>query len=227
MYTYLLLNVFTIAGPLAYSFEKKIGYFRKWKYLFPAIAITGAFFLLWDVIFTHLGIWAFNPRFLTGYYLLNLPIEEWLFFVTVPFACVFIYESMNHFVRKDILGPYASSITVALVMLSLLIAILNIDKMYTTINFFLAALFLTAHYLLFGNRYLGRFYVAYLVHLIPFFVVNGILTSLPVVTYNDAENLGIRMGTIPIEDSIYSMSLLLLNITIYEYLKLRWVKQKS
>jgi lycopene cyclase domain-containing protein len=219
MFTYLLLNVLTIAGPLAYSFEKELCYVNKWKFLFPAITITGAFFLVWDAIFTHLGIWDFNPAFLTGYYLLNLPVEEWLFFVTVPFACVFIYETLNYFIKKDILKPYATAITVFLIGLFFLIAIFNIDKLYTFVNFLLTAVFLAIHYAIFKNRFLGRFYTAYIVHLIPFFIVNGILTSLPVVTYNNSENLGIRMGTIPIEDSIYSMLLLLMNITIYEYLK--------
>jgi lycopene cyclase domain-containing protein len=227
MYTYLLLNILTIAGPLAYSFEKEIFYFRKWKHLFPAIIITGAFFLLWDVIFTHLGIWAFNPDFLTGHYILNLPLEEWLFFITVPFACVFIYESLNYFVKKDWLKPYATRITIFLIVLFILIAGLNLDKLYTAINFSLAAVLLAVHYAFFKDRYLGRFYLAYAVHLIPFFVVNGILTSMPVVTYNDAENLGLRMGSIPVEDSIYSMTLLLMNITIYEYLKFKSLKQKT
>ena len=66
---------------------------------------------------------------------------------------------------------------------------------------------------------MGKFYRAYLVSLIPFFIVNGILTSLPVVMYNDSENLGIRIFTIPIEDTMYSLLLLLMNIVLFEYFK--------
>ena len=61
--------------------------------------------------------------------------------------------------------------------------------------------------------------MGYLVSLVPFFLVNGVLTALPVVRYNDAENVGLRMGTIPVEDSIYLLLLLLLNVNLYEYLK--------
>ena len=51
------------------------------------------------------------------------------------------------------------------------------------------------------------------------FIINGILTSLPVVTYNDLHNLGLQIFTIPVEDFGYLFLLLLMNVTIYEYLK--------
>ncbi|TAE52960.1 MAG: lycopene cyclase domain-containing protein, partial [Bacteroidetes bacterium] len=67
----------------------------------------------------------------------------------------------------------------------------------------------------------GRFFLAWMVCLIPFFIVNGVLTSLPVVWYNNAQNLGIRLGTIPIEDSMYLMLMLSLIMLVYEPLKKR------
>ncbi|MFM7727525.1 MAG: lycopene cyclase domain-containing protein, partial [Flavobacteriales bacterium] len=67
--------------------------------------------------------------------------------------------------------------------------------------------------------WLGRFYRSYLVCLIPFLLVNGLLTSLPVVTYNDLENLGIRIHTIPVEDTQYTLLLLLMNVTLFEHFR--------
>jgi len=63
------------------------------------------------------------------------------------------------------------------------------------------------------------FLIAYGIMLIPFLIVNGFLTSIPVVLYNNAENLGIRIYTIPFEDMFYGMLLILMTIVVYENLK--------
>ena len=70
---------------------------------------------------------------------------------------------------------------------------------------------------------MGYFWLAYLVHLIPFFIVNGVLTGAvtpePVVWYNNAEILGIRLYTIPAEDTVYALTCLLLPITVMEFIQ--------
>jgi lycopene cyclase domain-containing protein len=66
---------------------------------------------------------------------------------------------------------------------------------------------------------MGKFYIAYGVSLIPFYIVNGILTAVPIVMYNNAENMNFRVGTIPLEDHFYSMSLILLNLLFFEYFR--------
>jgi len=50
----------------------------------------------------------------------------------------------------------------------------------------------------------------WLIHLIPFFAVNGVLTALPIVWYNNSENLNVRLGSVPVEDAFYSLLLLLI-----------------
>ena len=217
---YLLLNLLTISFPLIRSFEHRLHFVSKWRYLFPGIAVAGTLFLLHDIWFTSMGVWGFNPRYLTGIRIVNLPMEEWLFFLTVPFACMFNYEVMNYFVKRDILGSYARPFSAILALILLVIGVLNPEKLYTSTVFIATALLLLVHVVFLRRPYLGRFYLGYGVSLVPFFIVNGILTGswIPeqVVWYNDAYNLGIRIMTIPVEDSMYLLLLLLLVTTVYE-----------
>ncbi|MEJ8801717.1 lycopene cyclase domain-containing protein [Pontibacter sp. H249] len=221
MYIYLYLNIFTILFPLLLSFDKKVAFYRGWRALWPAIAINAIFFIVWDAIFTEQGVWGFNEEYLTGLYLFNLPIEEVLFFITVPYACVFIYDVLNAYIPKDFLQPYAKTIGFLLIVVLPIIAIFNIGRVYTSITFVLLSLALLLHLKFFDTRYLGRLFMAYLVHLVPFLLVNGVLTYLPIVWYNNNYNLGIRIVSIPVEDTMYSMLMLLVTISIYEGIKQR------
>ena len=64
------------------------------------------------------------------------------------------------------------------------------------------------------------FYKTFLLLLIPFTIVNGLLTGFmiqdQVVWYDDTFNLGIRLLTIPIEDIFYAMFMLLLVMIGYQ-----------
>lgn len=222
-YLYLFLNILTIFFPLVKSFESKIRFASKWYALFPAIGMTAALFLVWDYWFTQDGVWEFNPRYLLGIYLGGLPLEEWLFFLTVPFACIFIYEVLIYFFPKDYFQKWAKPFVYVMVPFLIGSAFMHLDKLYTSVNFLIGGVVLLIHFLVFNDRFLGRFLFVYLVHLIPFFICNGILTGglteEPVVIYNNVENLGLRIWTVPIEDSIYSMTLLLINVSIFESIR--------
>lgn len=219
-YLYLLIDIGSISIPFWRSFDPRADFYKRWPDLFLGIFVMGLLFLPWDIAFTSMGVWGFNPRYLSGITIANLPIEEWLFFIAIPYACLFIYEALNYFVRRDVLGKAAPVICYVLIPLLLTIGLLNLDKWYTSVTFILTAAFLAYVVFILKPHYLGRFFLGYFVSLIPFFVVNGLLTGswIPeqVVWYNDAENLGIRLGTIPIEDSIYMMLMLLIVTVIYE-----------
>jgi lycopene cyclase domain-containing protein len=222
-YYYLLLDLFSLAFPLLASFEPRIAFHKKWKGLFAGIAVMAIVFLVWDAIFTANGVWGFNARYLIGVYVVGMPLEEWLFFLFIPYSCMFLYEVMRHFVERDVLAPVAKPFSIALIILLLVIGLLHLHRLYTSITFLCTATFLAYHVFIAKSPWLGRFYMGYVVSLIPFFVVNGILTGWllpePIVWYNDAENLGIRLNTIPVEDSMYLLFFLLIVTTFYERLR--------
>ncbi|NIW00034.1 lycopene cyclase domain-containing protein, partial [Candidatus Saccharibacteria bacterium] len=129
---------------------------------------------------------------------------------------------LKQLIKKDYLGEHVKGITLSLAAMLFLIAIWNLDKAYTSVTFLALSVFLLFHLFVLKSEYLGRFYVTYSILLIPFFIVNGILTGSfikeEVVWYNNNENLGLRIFTIPVEDVFYGLLLILTNVTFYEAL---------
>lgn len=218
-FTYLLVEGACIVFPLLFSFHPRIRFYLHWKRFFLAALLPAFIFILWDMLFTRIGVWRFNPEYVTGIYLYNLPVEEVLFFFCIPFACIFTWYCFSVFVppRRSENGWFAWFSW--LFALALVIAgILFIHKLYTGITFITLGFTLAA--VAWKNiKLLPRFFGIYLLILLPFFLSNGVLTGAvtqePVVLYNDAHNLGIRIFTIPVEDAFYGMLLLLLNYVFF------------
>lgn len=218
-YTYLLINFLSVVFPFALSFDNRVRYYKSWKYIWPGLFITGVLFLIWDVIFTVKGVWSFNPGYILGIRFFDLPLEEILFFLTIPFSCIFIYCCLNYYVKTKIPDSIIRIFTALLTVFSLLMIVFYHDRLYTFINFGMLFLLLVLLVYVLKVKWMNRFFLAYFVSLVPFYIVNGVLTSVPIVIYNNTENLGLRLGTIPIEDHFYLMSLLLMNVAFFEYFK--------
>lgn len=219
---YLWLNIGSITVPLLYSFHPKLQLYKKFHWLLLSLVLTMSVFIPWDVIFTINGIWGFNSDYFLGFEIFNLPLEEWLFFICIPFACVFThYAILLYFPNLKLNKVATKAISISLVLILFILTLTNYNKWYTLVNFSLA-IALTWLVYKYNPKLLQHFQLTFLVMLIPFFIVNGVLTGSwidnQVVWYNDAENLGIRMGTIPIEDSIYAYSMILMNLYFFEYL---------
>ena len=219
--TYLLVNIGVWIIPLIFSFHPRLNFHREWQSTWLAIVWSALPFLLWDIYFTSQGIWGFNPIHLLGVDLLGLPLEEYGFFITIPYACLFTYHCFKHFVGRRLIGSprwcHAFVLLTALVML-----ILGWPGWYTSTTMILLLIFYTWHCCIRRSDYLNLFLFSYGILTIPFFIVNGILTGTTiteeVVWYNEVHIIGPRILTIPMEDWFYGMLLILLNVTIFEYL---------
>jgi lycopene cyclase domain-containing protein len=218
-YLYFGLLLVSIAYPLAQSFEWRIRYYSKWKRLFPAIIVMTLIFIPWDIGFTKVGVWWFNEEYISGLKLFYLPIEEWLFFFIVPFACIFIYEVLIYFIKKDVFFKIARPLFIVLAILIGIAAVIYHQQLYSFVTFSLTsiALFITAY---FNPIWKGRFLMMYLVSWVPFLLVNGALTGsftkAATVNYNPEEIIGLRITSIPIEDCIYNLLMLLIVVAVYE-----------
>ena len=135
-YLYLILNLSFISVPFIFSFYPKTEFWSVWKNLIPGLVIMGILYLIWDIIFTKLNVWSFNDRYLIGYSFLNLPVEEWLFFICIPYASLFIHFSM---VKLYPTWKFSSSITKILtgilIFVLFILVLMNPGKLYTNVCF--------------------------------------------------------------------------------------------
>lgn len=225
-YLYLLINIASFSIPFVYSFEKKMNFIQYWKVVFLSLIIVAIPFLIWDVIFTENGVWGFNPLYYLGITVFGLPLEEMLFFICIPYASIFTHYAFSYFFPKlKLSNTVTKRITMLLFVFSVIVVFIAFPKSYTTVDFSLFALIML-YALVTKDPILNKFYITFLAVLIPFFMVNGLLTGsfIPeeVVWYNNAENLGIRVGTVPIEDVFYAFSMLYMSLILIEKFKLNF-----
>jgi lycopene cyclase domain-containing protein len=220
IYTFLLLGFLLI--PLITDLKRKNLFYPNLKYLLPAILFTGAIFILWDIRFTETGIWTFNPEFLSRITILNLPAEEWLFFLAIPGFSVFIYEYVKIKFRQFEKNNFFVAVSLVLLVVFGVLAWFSRKQLYPFFTFFLLTVYFG--YTIFRNRFkqhLTKFYLAFAISVIPFFILRTITTSLPVISFNAGHTAGVLILNMPVEDFGYFFLLFLMNVTIYEYLKER------
>tara|TARA_B110000914_G_scaffold209996_1_gene208795 strand:+ start:191 stop:892 length:702 start_codon:yes stop_codon:yes gene_type:complete len=226
LYLYILLV--SVSVPMLHSIFVK-DFIVHWKNFLISTTVIATIFLVWDTIFTHLGIWGFNEDYCLNIYFLKLPIEEILFFFVIPFCSLFIYYAFYSVLPKVKLPRNLTKfISLFFIVFSSIVVFTHYSKAYTVVNY----LFLNAVLLLglrFNFELLQKFFVTFIIILIPFFIVNGILTGAitdsPIVWYNNSENLGIRFISIPVEDIAYAFSMLFGNLMIFEFLNLNKKKR--
>ena len=230
MSVYLALEILTIIIPLLYSYDRKLNFYPKLKVVGLSLIFVGIFYVLGDVWFTISGFWGFNQKYHSGILIFNLPLEECLFFIVIPYASIFLHDTLIYLFPKVRLSRLSTQVLNIVLIIGLLaLVISNLNKAYTSIYLSVAIISIIWAWLR-EFEMLRRYYFTFCVILIPFFLVNSVLTGSfiaePVVWYNNAQNLGIRIGTVPVEDISYAFSLILLNLIVVNRLVI-WFNRKS
>lgn len=220
-YTYLLVNLgLLLFSGLVFS-NRQINFAGQSKFIILAVLINVFAFSVPTEFLTQLKVIVFNPPYLSGMTLWELPIEELLLSLLLPFSGIAIYLFMNMRYKDNSLEKY--SLALSNMMLGVCIAMLYFghQKLYTLFTFSILLVFLL--YIEYVNRirFMYKFYRAFLVSLLLFYTVYGILTSIPVIQYTTEETLNFNFSHIPFESHFYYMSMLLLSVYLYELFKSR------
>lgn len=231
-FQYFMINYFTIdfliiIFPLIFSFKWKFKYYKYFKPLFASIFLVGISYIIWDILVTARGDWWFDHRYVIDFDIFGLPVEEILFFITVPYACIFIYENLVFFVKdKEISIP--KIFFFFLVILFVILGILFTHQDYTILSMFSCALFFFLASVFALNMLQSRHFWMYIIlSFIPFLIFNYLLTSTVIVHYNPDAIWGIRITSIPLEDFFYNFSMLSFYLMAYLFFKRRWISQKN
>lgn len=222
-YTYLLINFLTIIICFIFSFHPKIKFNRFFLPFLAASILVAIPFVIWDAYFTKIGVWWFNDNYLIGIRLFGLPIEEWLFFICIPFSCTFTYYCIDRYYPMTFLKKHNNKVAIIFIIVSIVVSIFYWEMIYTKITFLLLALsIITLQYILKVN-WLTKALVIYICLLPGFFMVNGVLTGTglesPIVNYNPKDFANIRLGTIPMEDAFYGFMMILWNLYFFDIFK--------
>ena len=223
MSLYTIILIASISIPFLLSFDKKLQFYKQWKYLIPSIVVIALFYIVGDIYFTKIGVWGFNRTHLSNIFLFKLPIEEWLFFLAIPYASIFLHDVLHAYFPSFQLPIYVSRrLSIFFFLMALVTLLLYLDKAYTVYILTIFIIIITVSYFDKSDT-ISRFYCTFLIILIPFVLVNGVLTGAftaePVVWYDHSENLNLRFITIPIEDFIYGFTMLLGAIMLRNRLK--------
>ena len=104
-FEYLIVLILVISIPLILSFLKKSYVYGQRKSLWLAIFTVAPFWIIYDIWATERGHWSFNPDYNLNINIVNLPLEEILFFVCVPFSCLFVWTIFRDFTTlKDFIN---------------------------------------------------------------------------------------------------------------------------
>jgi lycopene cyclase domain-containing protein len=217
MSEYLLINLGIIAVPLLLTFERKMSFYKKLPAVFVSMLLVGSVYIIWDIYAAYNFHWYFNAEYTGNIKILGLPLEEILFFITVPYAMLFLYETFIYYLKDKIrYNPDLKNSVIIIFLIFFLSAVLLMDKPYTFLvlvscafYFFISSSFYS------DNIKSGLFWIFILFSFIPFILVNYLLTSLPVVIYNPGAIIGYRILTIPVEDFFYSFSLISFYVMAY------------
>ena len=93
-YEYLLLLLVCLAmcGMAALYYRVFGRVVSEYKRLAFAVLPVAGLFFVWDVIAILRGHWFFNEKFMVGFEILLVPVEEILFFLVIPFISVLTWE---------------------------------------------------------------------------------------------------------------------------------------
>lgn len=213
--TYLIINMLIFLPVLILSFRTDVKPHKHPMALLASYLLVSVPFIIWDIWATTAGHWSFNSDYIMGPSFRGVPLEEWLFFITVPFAMIYTW---------GVVKKYVSDKPAILVWPFLGIGVITGLSSWMLINYWsngytrsaaFATLITVFIGLFIGLFFSVRFWTFQILLLSLFLIFNTVLTRLPIITYGTDSIIGFKVGTIPIEDLFFGFALVNLFLFVF------------
>lgn len=213
---YLLFVLVVAVPPLLLSFWRPTYFADRMPAALRACVLGAAPFIVWDAAVTGRHWW-FDKRYTLGPQAFGLPIEELLFFLAVPLACLYAWEVLLRGWRARPRTGLHHGYVVSWSLVLPAVVLWSVGLEYTALALgSWAAVTVLDHALgtrmLEAPRYWG--FIAFVAT--ATLVFNGYLTARPVVHYDPAYQLDLRIFTIPVEDFLFGFSLMTAVTVVYQ-----------
>ncbi|HEX2921654.1 MAG TPA: lycopene cyclase domain-containing protein [Bacteroidales bacterium] len=217
------IELAALAIPLAFSFDRKVAFYKMWSFILPAILLNALFFIGLDIFFTSEGAWGFNPDYHSIIIIAGLPLEEALFFIIIPYCCLFIhYVFIAYLPNTSLSNKITRLVSILSITIFLVWGLSDISRSYTLVYTILCVTSIVIAWI-FNKQTLSKYYITFLIMFIPFMITNSILTGTfigdGVFWYKASEISGMKILSIPVEDALFTFCMILLTILTAEYFR--------
>lgn len=220
-FSFLLLDVLCLLALVAVIF-----FFRLQQIIFSrtllsslALVAVGASFIC--VLLVNRGVVWFQQDFVLPWLCFGMPLEAYFYCFILPLLGVVVALCYDHYHPTGSGGEQASwRNALQLAAMLGIYGIVNFERVYSLIAFAGCGLALLLVFLLRNcnpNFNVNRFLRQYAFCLLPFFLVHGLLTYLPVLQTDESETVGFRLLSIPIEDVFLGMAVVLPIVWSYNF----------
>ena len=190
------------------------GVYRQARRAAAALVPVAVVFVVWDVLAINGGVWSYNPRYMTGWHIGALPVEEMLFFLVIPLCGLLTYSAVSAILswvsrrRADHDGQSMTGLGYTLPAVAAVLVVIGWELAVLRTGLFRRPAYWIS------------------MAIVVFFqvLVDGWLTKLsaPIVVYNEHHSSGIRFPwDIPVEDFLFGWAMVTAVLLLWERRRVR------
>lgn len=192
---------------------------KSWISSLSAILLSAIGFSWLDNWFVVQGCLIYNSDLVSASHFGEVPIESIAYYFIMPFLSLFFYRFTKNLFSKKIKIQFANYVTAGFIIIILALILAFNAKTYTMIVGAMAVVFLLIQLILVRGKYMKYFWISFVIQLIPFFIVEGIIAHKSIIQFYSSGNSGIHIFSIPIERVIMNLNIYLLPVMITESFK--------